>query len=62
MSSNLPPGVTDSMIPGNRPEDVAWESFHELIDGDCERQDLTPKQALEIWMLGMYCLNTIKNL
>ena len=21
MASNLPPGVTDSMIPGNRPED-----------------------------------------
>ena len=26
---NLPPGVTDSMIPGNRPEDVAWEKFIE---------------------------------
>lgn len=25
MSSNLPPGVTDSMIPGNRPEDQEFE-------------------------------------
>lgn len=25
--SNLPPGVTESMIPGNRPEDFADEAF-----------------------------------
>lgn len=25
--SNLPPGVTESMIPGNRPEDLAEEEF-----------------------------------
>ncbi len=25
MSSNLPPGVTDGMLPGNRPEDVDYE-------------------------------------
>lgn len=28
--SNLPPGVTESMIPGNRPEDVAFDA---IIDG-----------------------------
>ena len=27
--SNLPPGVTDNMIPGDRPEDIAWEEFYE---------------------------------
>lgn len=27
--SNLPPGVTASMIPGNRPQDEEWE---QLID------------------------------
>ena len=27
MSSNLPPGVTDSMIPGNRPEDARDECW-----------------------------------
>ena len=26
--SNLPPNVTDSMIPGNRPEDAEWEEFY----------------------------------
>lgn len=25
--SNLPPGVTESMIPGNRPEDIEYEKF-----------------------------------
>jgi hypothetical protein len=34
MSSNLPPGVTENMIPGNRPEDMAEEAFWEaLYDG-----------------------------
>jgi predicted DNA-binding ribbon-helix-helix protein len=27
MSSNLPPGITESMIPGNRPEDAEEEAF-----------------------------------
>lgn len=32
--SNLPPGVTVSMIPGNRPEDFALEAAEEaLLDG-----------------------------
>ena len=30
-SSNLPPGVTESMIPGNRPEDIAWEKLLDEI-------------------------------
>jgi hypothetical protein len=25
--NNLPPGVTTSMLPGNMPEDAAWEKF-----------------------------------
>lgn len=29
MPSNLPPGVSDSDIPGNRPEDIAAEDFAE---------------------------------
>ena len=31
MSSNLPPGVTDGMIPGNRPEDAEEERICEAI-------------------------------
>ena len=33
MSSNLPPGVSENMIPGNRPEDLEYEHFWDtLID------------------------------
>ena len=32
MPSNLPPGVTESMIPGNRPEDLEWEALFDWID------------------------------
>lgn len=31
MSSNLPPGVTESMIPGNRPEDMEHEALAEKL-------------------------------
>lgn len=38
MSSNLPPGVTESMLPGNRPEDEAFDSWadevYRMIDRD----------------------------
>lgn len=30
--SNLPPGVSASMIPGNRPEDEASERFWQVLD------------------------------
>lgn len=31
MSDNLPPGVTVGMIPGNRPEDEAWERYTDEV-------------------------------
>lgn len=31
MSSNLPPGVTEGMIPGNRPEDADFENMIEWL-------------------------------
>lgn len=39
MSSNLPPGITEGMLPGNRPEDAAREHVEDwaldwLIDYD----------------------------
>jgi len=36
MSSDLPPGVTESMIPGNRPEDEAVEVTITLTRGDID--------------------------
>jgi hypothetical protein len=29
--SNLPPGVTDDMIPGNRPEDIEFQDAYDDI-------------------------------
>ena len=29
--SNLPPGVTEGMIPGNRPIDAAWDAVYDWI-------------------------------
>ncbi len=34
MSSNLPPGVTENMIPGNRPEDEEVEIVMNFTKGD----------------------------
>lgn len=31
--SNLPPGVTENMIPGNRPEDEAFENWANEVTG-----------------------------
>jgi hypothetical protein len=31
MSTNLPPGVTVNMIPGNRPEDLMWERMVDRV-------------------------------
>jgi hypothetical protein len=47
--SNLPPGVTDSMLPGNRPEDLDWDAFHEQVDTDCDYFRFSPLQAMEAW-------------
>ena len=37
MLSNLPPGVTDSMIPGNRPEDQEIETDMIFTCGEIEQ-------------------------
>lgn len=31
--TNLPPGVSDSMIPGNRPEDLLADRISEALSG-----------------------------
>ena len=37
--SNLPPGVSESMIPGNRPEDVTedafWHALNKKFEAEC---------------------------
>jgi hypothetical protein len=54
--SNLPPGVSVWMIPGNRPEDEAWETFAEqflpnLYNYEEETFDLREVESLW-WILA----------
>ena len=37
MASNLPPGVTVNMIPGNRPEDLAEEALAEHVAAELDK-------------------------
>lgn len=53
MSSNLPTGVTENMIPGNRPEDMEWEQVHENIDWCAEYYSLSATDAHMIWNMGL---------
>ena len=59
--SNLPPGVDESMIPGNRPEDLAWDKFHEEIGGDCDQEGLTARDAGLVWELGIVAYRAYLN-
>lgn len=34
--SNYPPGVTESMIPGNRPEDILFDQVVDETCGKCK--------------------------
>jgi len=45
MRSNLPPGVTEDMIPGNRPEDGEWEEFHEWLEDLFIASKISPAEA-----------------
>ena len=57
MSSNLPPGVTESMIPGNRPEDAAWDAVWEDITGEAIDANLSADDVRRVWDLGIKALH-----
>lgn len=53
--SNLPPGVTDSMIPGNTPEDAAYEQFCEDLTTHLIAADVdTTTQEFEVLAERLY--------
>lgn len=51
--SNLPPGVSVSDIPGNRPEDEEWDQLHAHIDHIADQSDYTAKEIEEIFVMGL---------
>lgn len=53
MLSNLPPGVTDFMTPGNRPEDQEWEEFCEWAIEKMRTSGLTVEELRAILENGL---------
>lgn len=53
--SNLPPGVSDYDIPGNRPEDIEWEKLIDKMMSDVD----SPYDARKVWEAGLKSLNKI---
>lgn len=48
MSSNLPPGVTESMIPGNRPQDIEAERYRDELGDDDLLDFIDGKESDEV--------------
>jgi len=57
--NNMPPGVTESMIPGNRPEDAAWEELYEWIDDMCDKHGIEPQVLRQIIDDGLFVKSRI---
>jgi len=53
MGYNLPPGVTESMLPGNTPEDRAWDELIDQMFIDVAEMAITPWDAMKIWKMGV---------
>lgn len=53
MASNLPSGVTEGMLPGNRPEDMAWDKLHEGIDNDAAKENMSDMDVYVAWKMGV---------
>lgn len=52
--NNLPPGVTAGMLPGNRPEDEAWEKFYEWAIEQLMTLDLDDaRRAVKVGIAGV---------
>lgn len=52
MLSNYPPGVTESMIPGNRPDDMLLDN---IIDEYCNEKGCRCYPVCKYERLGDYC-------
>ena len=61
MASNLPPGVTEGMLPGNRPEDWGWDALLDDISSDSDTLGLDADEARIIWEMGKKAYQAIKD-
>lgn len=62
MPSNLPPGVTESMLPGNRDEEMAWETLYRIIGEDAMKKDMSDQDAFVAWRMGLAAWKASKDL
>lgn len=53
MSSNFPPGCSANDIPGNRPEDEAWERVVDWFIEYSSETDLTPEEIKRAVLMGI---------
>jgi len=60
MSSNLPPGVTESMIPGNRPEDLAYEVAIDELVNECVEYNLEPEEMKIMATVGLRAVSALR--
>lgn len=58
--SNLPPGVTESMIPGNRPEDAEWDAFYDWFEDQCVESGFTVEEVRLAVTIGFSGLKGVK--
>jgi hypothetical protein len=57
MASNLPPGVSVSMLPGNRPEDIVQEAAEEKLLDVLSVENLSPSEYEIVREVG---INAVK--
>lgn len=53
MRSNLPPGVSEGMIPGNRPEDFEWDALLDWAYDYFLQNNCSPTYAKRAILVGM---------
>jgi len=58
--SNLPPGCSLDSIPGNRPEDAAWERFIDQTATDMDARALRAEEALLVWRMGLAAWDAVR--
>jgi hypothetical protein len=60
MTSNLPPGVTVSMLPGNRPEDIARETAEEKLLDALSVENLSPREYEIVGEVGLSAVRVFR--
>ena len=60
MASNLPPGVTVSMLPGNRPEDIAQEAAEEKLLDALSVENFSPSEYEIVREMGLSAVKVFR--